>query len=198
MSWFYVLAGVAGIASFALVVYPLLKEKAPAIVEVPTLMQALPQIPTDITVTLPEIKLPEGFKLPEIPKLEIPPFPEFPDFAKVVEILPSTEDIKKDIIDPFLDKIPTVEDVKELVPTWVKDPMGSFVTDPLTGLGESIDKNITKPLATVSPVVTISQIPAIAKSLEQPLTGLGEAIDQNISKPIEGFFSLFRFKLPWE
>lgn len=212
MLWLYVLIGSIILIVLLLLSQPLAKGKT-AIVEVPTLMQALPQIPTEIKVSLPEIQFPD-ITIPEIPAFpditipEIPAFPELPDFEEIInniiDVLPSTEDIKETIIDPVIDIIPTVEELEDVIPDWVKDPsllIPKYVKDPVGYIQEkadeiatSIEEKVIDIVETIKPlpetiedivpteIVSPTNIP-IVNILKDPLHGLGQGIEQNLTKP---------------
>ena len=172
MLWLYVIAAIAGIATFLWIALPRLTQAA-KVVEVPQLipMPQMPTLPTEIKVSLPEITFPE---IPAFPEITFPEIPAFPDFEKIVNTimdrLPSTEDFKKDIIDPFVKKIPSVDDIttiiEEKMPKWIKDPAGYFH-----------EKRV---LEHISPIPTGREVGEWAtgagQAYDQWVTGVGEII----------------------
>ena len=191
--WAIVLV-IVGLAIVFLVFFPALIPKMPK--ELPV------SLPTEIKVSMPEIK-----------------FPELPDPTKAlegfVEKIPTVEDVGKTVtetISPIIDVIPTIDEVtegiKELTPEWVKDPLKPLkdafklevrlktpeeIEATFTGLGEAIDKNITQPVTKVityeapeyiKPLPSIEPEKTTVNVIGDALTGLGEAIDQNITKPL--------------
>ena len=139
--WYLIIGavvGIIGIAIFAIQYLPQLKDTAAKVVEVPQIipMPSMPQLPTEIKIALPKIDFPT-ITIPE--KLFQAPI----DF---VEKLPSLDDI--------------VKGIKDVTPTWAKDPVGYTLDKTLGEAGRSaegyfesvgigIEENITQPLGSL-------------------------------------------------
>lgn len=136
--WYLVIAAVVGVAVLAMLFLPQLKETASKVVEVPQViaMPSIPSLPTEIKFDLPKIE-----------------FPEITGLEKLFQA-PLT----------FIEKLPTLEDftkaVKEVTPTWAKDPLGYTLDKTLGEAGRSaegyfesvgigIEENISKPIGDV-------------------------------------------------